>query len=105
MQDQFLGEELSAEENNMATAQFEVVPCGLEATVSYGTGAAQGPAAIIAASHQLERLVNGQETCARGIFTHPPINCQQPIETVMSDLRQLTSAIAARGHEIGRAHV
>jgi len=98
MQDQFLGEELSADENNRETAQFEVVPCGLEATVSYGTGAAQGPAAIIAASHQLERLVNGQETCAQGIFTHPPINCQQPIETVMSDLRQLTSAIVLRGH-------
>lgn len=98
MQDQFLGEELSADENNRETAQFEVVPCGLEATVSYGTGAAQGPAAIIAASHQLERLVNGQETCAQGIFTHPPINCQQPIETVMSDLRQLTSAIVSRGH-------
>ena len=98
MQDQFLGEELSADENNRETAQFEVVPCGLEATVSYGTGAAQGPAAIIAASHQLERLVNGQETCVQGIFTHPPINCQQPIETVMSDLRQLTSAIVSRGH-------
>ena len=25
------------------TARFEVVPCGLEATVPYGTGTAQGP--------------------------------------------------------------
>ncbi len=98
MQDQFLGEELSADENKMATAQFEIVPCGLEATVSYGTGAAHGPSAIIAASHQLERLVNGQDTCAQGIFTHPSVNCQQPIENVMDDLRQLTSAIVSRGH-------
>ena len=46
--DQFLGEELSAAENDMATARFEVVPCGLDATVSYGTGAAKGPDAIMA---------------------------------------------------------
>ena len=97
-EDQFLGEELSAAENNMATARFEVVPCGLEATVSYGTGAAKGPDAIIAASHQLERLVAGRVPCAEGIFTHQPIECGQDIETVMADLRAVTKAIAARGH-------
>ena len=31
-----------------------VVPFGLEASVSYGSGTAAGPAAIIAASQQLE---------------------------------------------------
>ena len=97
-EDQFLGEELSAAENNMATARFEVVPCGLEATVSYGTGAARGPDAIIAASHQLERLVAGRVPCAEGIFTHQPIECGQDIEAVMADLRAVTKAIAARGH-------
>lgn len=97
-QDQFLGEELSATENDMATARFRVVPCGLEATVSYGTGAAKGPDAIIAASHQLERLVNGKVPCAKGIFTHPSIDCGQNIEAVMADLRAVTKAIAVRGH-------
>lgn len=96
-QDQFLGEELSAAENDRATARFQVVPCGLEATVSYGTGAAKGPEAIIAASHQLERLVNGKVPCAEGIFTHAPVNCDQAIEAVMDDLRATTKAIAARG--------
>jgi len=96
--DQFLGEELSAAENDMASARFEVVPCGLEATVSYGTGAANGPAAIIAASHQLERLTNGQVPCADGIFTHAPIDCAQNIEAVMADLRALSGAISGRGH-------
>ena len=96
--DQFLGEELSAAENEMATARFEVVPCGLEATVSYGTGAAKGPDAIIAASHQLERLVAGRVPCAEGIFTHQPIECGQDIEAVMADLRAVTKTIAARGH-------
>lgn len=97
-QDQFLGEELSAAENDMATARFEVVPCGLEATVSYGTGAAKGPEAIIAASHQLERLVAGRVPCAEGIFTHAPVNCDQAIEAVMDELRATTKAIAGRGH-------
>ena len=98
MHDQFLGEELSVDENRMEDARFEVVPCGLEATVSYGTGAAQGPQAIIAASHQLERLANGHEPCAAGIYTHPAINCDQPIENVMADLRAQTAAIASRAH-------
>ena len=97
-QNQFLGEELSAAENDMATARFEVVPCGLEATVSYGTGAAKGPQAIIAASHQLERLVNGVVPCAQGIFTHQPMDCGQKIETLMDELRRTTHDIVKRGH-------
>ncbi|MGB0478047.1 MAG: arginase family protein, partial [Parvibaculales bacterium] len=97
-QEQFLGEELSAAENRMETARFEVVPCGLEATVSYGTGAAKGPEAMIAASQQLERLCDGKVPCAEGIFTHAPIDCGQDIEAVMADLRALTAAIVERGH-------
>lgn len=97
-ENQFLGEELSAAENEMATARFEVVPCGLEATVSYGTGAAKGPQAIIAASQQLERLTNGKVPCAEGVYTHAPIDCTQPIEGVMDELRALTGQIAGRGH-------
>ena len=51
---QFLGEELSKAENNEAAALFHVLPFGLEKTVSYGSGTANGPAAIIEASHQLK---------------------------------------------------
>ena len=36
------------------TARCVVIPFGLEASVSYGGGTAAGPAAIMAASHQLE---------------------------------------------------
>ncbi len=97
MEDQFLGEELTPEENDPMTARFIVVPCGLEKTVSYGSGTGKGPAAIIAASHQLERLVEGQEPATHGIFTTPAINCEQPIETVMDELRSRTRDIAARG--------
>ncbi|MBE8190686.1 MAG: agmatinase family protein [Alphaproteobacteria bacterium] len=97
MRDQFLGEELSPQENDAATARFQVVPCGLEATVSYGTGAKAGAEAIIAASHQLERLIEGREICQQGIYTTSALDCTQPIEQVMADLRQRTSAIAGRG--------
>jgi agmatinase len=97
-ENQFLGEELSPAENQMDSARFEVVPCGLEATVSYGTGAAKGPEAILAASHQLERRMGDSEPCAQGIFTHPAIDCEQPIEAVMDDLRALTGDISRRGH-------
>ena len=37
-----------------ASARAVVIPFGLEASVSYGGGTAAGPAAILAASHQLE---------------------------------------------------
>lgn len=36
------------------SAKAVVIPFGLEASVSYGGGTARGPAAILAASHQLE---------------------------------------------------
>src|SRR5689334_1595527 len=36
------------------SARAIVIPFGLEASVSYGGGTASGPAAILAASHQLE---------------------------------------------------
>ena len=40
--------------NRPSDAKAVVIPFGLEATVSYGSGTAKGPAAILAASHQLE---------------------------------------------------
>ena len=69
---QFLGEELSAAENSPDQSLFEVICCGLEKTVSYGTGTGAGPAAIIAASHQLERLIDGGEPCRHGLFSDLP---------------------------------
>jgi agmatinase len=97
MENQFLGEELTPEENDPMTARFVVVPCGLEKTVSYGSGTSKGPEAIIAASHQLERLIEGREPAMHGIYTAQAINCEQPIEDVMAELRACTREIAARG--------
>ena len=98
MTSQFLGSELTSSENQQADALFQIIPCGLEATVSYGTGTHKGPKAILQASDQLERNVLGFEPCEQGIFTHPELDCTQPIEKVMQDLRDLTNNICAKGH-------
>lgn len=95
---QFLGEELKAEENRLETAACEIIPCGLEKTVSYGRGTAAGPAAIIAASHQLERLISGDEACRNGLYTHPALDCSAPIVEVLHNLRKQVSSCVGRGH-------
>ena len=98
MTSQFLGSELTSSENQQADALFQIIPCGLEATVSYGTGTHKGPKAILQASDQLERNVLGFEPCEQGIFTHPELDCTQPIEKVMQNLRDLSTNICAKGH-------
>lgn len=95
---QFLGEELSAAENSPDQSLFEVICCGLEKTVSYGTGTGAGPVAIIAASHQLERLIDGCEPCRHGLFTHPEIDTSGPIEQVLDAVRQQVAGCLSRGH-------
>ena len=96
-QNQFLGEELTPAENNPQTAKFHIIPCGLERTVSYGTGTGRGPSAIIGASHQLERWDGKSEPCTHGIFTHQPLDCRGDIADVMKNLEVKTATIAQEG--------
>lgn len=95
---QFLGEELSKAENNEAAALFHVLPFGLEKTVSYGSGTANGPAAIIEASHQLERWLEGDEPCRHGIFTAPEIDCSGDIQSCLKNLTQAVFSAASKNH-------
>lgn len=92
----FLDSELTEEERG-PDARFHIVPMPLEATVSYGSGTADGPAALIAASDQLERLWRGMEPCAAGIHTTPPIDCAQPIDASLAALADRTESIARAG--------
>ena len=71
MKMQFLGLELTEDENQEEFSRFHVIPCPMEETVSYGIGTSKGPEAIIKASHELERSF----ICEQGIFTHSPIDC------------------------------
>jgi agmatinase len=93
----FLDSELSSVEHQAASAKFHVIPMPLERTVSYGSGTADGPAAILAASNELERLCQGIEPCAEGIHTQTPVDCNGPLPEVMERLAARTQAVVQQG--------
>ena len=93
----FLASELSDAESNPETALFEVIPCPLEKTVSYGAGTAAGPFALLEASQELERFDGKGFPIKKGIITSEVIDCSQPIEKVMKDLRARTEASVKAG--------
>ncbi|WP_370229204.1 agmatinase [Cognatishimia sp.] len=92
----FLDSELTQSERG-EEARFHVIPVPLERTVSYGSGTHQGPAAIIEASNELERITNGCEPCADGIFTQDALDCTGDLPDVMSRLAERTGAAVSAG--------
>lgn len=57
-------------------AQVHIIPVEMEKSVSYGTGTANGPRAILEASQQLEAFDGKSIPGAISMFTHPPILCR-----------------------------
>jgi len=55
------------------TARFHIIPAPMELSVSYGHGAANGPAAILEASQQLEAFDGHSSPGDAGIYTAPTI--------------------------------
>ncbi|MEE2944219.1 MAG: agmatinase [Pseudomonadota bacterium] len=92
----FLDSELSAEERSSA-GRFQIIPVPLECTVSYGSGTENGPAAIIEASNELERITNGQEPCADGVFTQEAVDCTGDLPDVMERIAARTNAAVLAG--------
>ncbi|CUJ00197.1 agmatinase [Cognatishimia activa] len=92
----FLDGELSAEERSSA-GRFQIIPVPLERTVSYGSGTENGPAAIIEASNELERITNGQEPCADGVFTQEAVDCTGDLPDVMERIAARTNAAVLAG--------
>lgn len=92
----FLDSELTASERT-EDARFRVIPVPLERTVSYGSGTAKGPEAIIEASNELERITGHAEPCVEGIFTEEPLNCDGPLPEVMERLAHRTEAAIRAG--------
>ena len=67
-------------------ARFHVLPVPYEKTVSYGGGTAKGPAAILAASGQLERWDGQSDPGADGIYTWPAVDCSRAPQRVLGDI-------------------
>ncbi|WP_377190788.1 agmatinase [Ruegeria meonggei] len=92
----FLDSELTASERSEG-ARFRVIPVPLERTVSYGSGTAKGPEAIIEASNELERITGHAEPCVEGIFTETPVDCDAALSEIMERLAQRTEAAVRAG--------
>ena len=91
---QFLGSELQEHENLRASAKFQIVPCPMEKTVSYGFGTCLGPNAILQASQELER----SPICESGVFTQDPIDCSVDHKTCLLELKKRNERIVTEGH-------
>ena len=91
----FLGTELA--DLAPEQARFHVLPVPYEKTVSYGGGTAQGPAAILQASGQLERWDGRSDPGAEGIYTWPAVDCGRAPETVIAAIAGQVTGILRLG--------
>ena len=84
-----------------AAAGAVIIPFGLEASVSYGGGAAQGPAAMIAASHEVELF--DETLWCEAIDQYGVVTLQEPaidasnIAGALEELERRTGAVLADG--------
>ena len=82
------------------SARAVVIPFGLEASVSYGSGTARGPAAILAASHQLELYddeLMREPYLDYGIAALREPAVVRPIEAALAQLSDLVAWVAESG--------
>ena len=84
--------ELDIEPATFECALFHILSVPLEKSVTYGSGAANGPQAILQASLQLEAF-NGQDIPAEdGIHTHPPVKCVA--DNINNDLEAISVEVS-----------
>lgn len=77
-------------------ALFHIIPAPYEKSVSYGTGTAQGPSAILRASQQLE-LFDGVDIPAEcGIHTLAMIECEGTRDAALNHIRKTIEAVLDR---------
>jgi len=76
---------------------FHILPVPYEKTVSYGTGTVNGPAAIIAASQQLEAFDGISLPVEQGIYTHPAVDCSGTDKQVLGYIEKKTASIFSLG--------
>ncbi|RMF75414.1 MAG: agmatinase [Alphaproteobacteria bacterium] len=81
-------------------ARITVVPFGLEATVTFESGTARGPAAMIAASHEVELFDEEywlEPVAAFGVRTLRPPKIAWPVARALDQLSAITDAILEEG--------
>lgn len=94
----FLG--LPSPYSDLETARVLVLPIPFEATVSYGQGTAAGPAAIIAASQQVElydREFDREPALDYGVHTLPALSLPADPAAAISQIADAVAAIARTG--------
>jgi agmatinase len=89
-----------ADADDPASARAVVIPFGLEASVSYGGGTAAGPAAILAASRQLE-LYDDELECepylGYGVAAIREPVIAHPVAAALAQLQGLVEAVLDAG--------
>ncbi|MAZ66225.1 MAG: agmatinase [Kangiellaceae bacterium] len=78
-------------------AKFHILPVPYEESVSYGGGTAQGPAAILGASWQLETWDGKSSPSDLGIYTHAPVDVTGEAEQVIANIARATKNIVNQG--------
>ncbi len=94
----FLESELGSE--TAAEPLFHLIPAPYEKSVSYGTGTAAGPAAILAASQQLELFDGTSIPAEYGISTLPPLSCTGNPEKVLAEISAAVEDVLLRNRSI-----
>ena len=91
----FLASEI--EQSPLDESTFAVLPVPYEKSVSYGQGTAKGPAAIIAASDQLETWDGQSNPSSLGIHTCSAVDCDQAPEAVIDSIAKAVKTILQAG--------
>ncbi len=91
----FLGHEIPLAPPERAL--FHILPVPWERSVSYGQGTSRGPAAILAASWQLEAWDGEGVPAAAGLFTHPPLDVAGEPAAVIDRIAEAVAGILALG--------
>ena len=81
-------------------ARAVVIPFGLEASVSYGSGTAKGPQAILEASHQLELFDEElwrEPYLDYGVAALPEPKIKKPLTAALDQLEEIVGGVLAAG--------
>ena len=78
---------------------FQVIPCPLERSVSYGEGTAEGPRALLEASRQLEAWLEDGVPGEVGIHTQAEIDCRsEDVQSILEELGARVLEAVDSGH-------